>query len=55
MIHGIGFGRAEHVEPAEILERRDMLSNGAGNVVLRQQFTDRAALALRRRTVVAQM
>ena len=53
MVHGVGLGRAEHVEPAELLERRHMLTNGAGNAVLRQEFADRAVLALRRGAVIA--
>jgi hypothetical protein len=53
MVHGVGLGRAEHVEPAELIERRHMLTDGAGNAVLRQEFTDRAVLAFRRRTAIA--
>ena len=53
MVHGVGLGRAEHIEPAELLERRHMLTNGAGNAILRQQLTDRAVLTFRRGTVVA--
>ena len=53
MVHGVGLGRAERIEPAELLERGDMLTDGARNAVLRQEFADRAVLALRRGTVVA--
>ena len=53
MVHGVGPRRAEHVEPAEIIEGRYVLADGAGNAVLRQEFTDRATLAFRRGAVIA--
>ena len=49
----VGLGRAEHVQAAKFVERRDVLRDGGGNAVLRQQLADRAVLALRRGAVVA--
>ena len=53
MIHVVDFRAAERVEPPEIIERLDMLIEGAGNAVLGQQFGDRAFLAFGTRPVVA--
>ena len=36
MVHVVGLGRSERVEPAEFLGRRDVLPDGARNAVLRQ-------------------
>ena len=49
----VGLRRAEHVQAAELLERVDVLLGGGRNAVLRQQFADRAVLALGRGAVVA--
>ena len=53
VIHVVGLGRAEHLEAAEAVERRDLLLRGGGNTVLREQLADRAVLALGRSPVVA--
>ena len=53
MVLVIGLGRAQHIEPAELIQRLDVLLDGGGNSVLRQQLTDRAVLPLRRGTVIA--
>ena len=53
MIHVVDFRAAECVEPAEIVERLEMLIEGAGNAVLGQEFADRAFLAFGARPVVA--
>ena len=47
------FARAEYVEPAERVQRIDVLLGGRGDAVLRQQFADAAVLAFGRRAVVA--
>src|SRR6202041_2443336 len=53
MVHVVRLMRAKRVQTAKVLERVDMLFDRGGNAVLRQEFTDRPALTLRRRTIVA--
>ena len=53
VIHVVGQRRAEHVEPAERLQRVDVLFDGRRDAVLREQFADRAVLAFGGGAVVA--
>ena len=54
VVHVVGPRRPEHVEPAEPLQRLDLLLDRARDVVLRQKLADRAVLALGRGAVVAE-
>ena len=45
---------AEGIEAAHPVQRRDLLLDGVGDLVLRQQLADRAVLALGARAVVAE-
>ena len=54
VIHVVGLGRAEGVEPADLFQRRELLLDGVGDVVLREQFADRSLLAFGARAVVAE-
>ena len=49
----VGFRRAEHVETAKRIERRDLLFRGGGNTILREKLADCAVLAFGGGAVVA--
>ena len=54
MVHVVGLWRPQSIESTEPLERGQLFVDRDGNVVLRQQFTDAAFLALGARAVVAE-
>ena len=53
MIHIVGLRGTERGESAEFFERGELLFDGVGDVVLREQLADRSLLALGGRSVVA--
>ena len=53
VIHVVSRGRAEGVEAAEAFEGFELLLDGVGDVVLREQFADGAELSFGARAVVA--
>ncbi len=54
VVHVVHFRAAECVEPADLVQRRQLLFDGVGDVVLGQQLAYRAPLALGAGTVVAE-
>ena len=53
VVHVVDLGPAECVEPAERVQRFDLLLNRVGDLVLGQQLTDAAVLTFGARPVVA--
>ena len=54
VVHVVDLRAAERVEAAELVQRLDLLLDGVGDLVLRQQLADAAVLAFGARAVVAQ-
>ena len=54
VIHVVHLGPAERVEAADPVQGIELLIDGVGNLVLRQQLADGAVLALGARTVVSE-
>ena len=53
VIHVVGQRTAEGLEAAEFIERLDLLGDGVGNLILREQFADGAVLTFGGGAVVA--
>src|SRR6516165_10771567 len=53
VIHVVGLGRPQNVQPTDFVQCGEVLRNGRRDVVLREQLADRAVLAFRRRSVIA--
>ena len=54
VVHVVGLGRAERIQAAQGVEGGKLILDSGGNSVLRQQFTDAAALAFGAGAVVAE-
>ena len=54
VIHVVGLRRAQRLEPAKFVQSGELLLDGVGDVVLREQLADRPLLALGARSVVAE-
>ena len=53
VVHVVDLGPAERVQPADRVQRVDLLLNRVGDLVLGQQLTDAAVLTFGARPVVA--
>ena len=54
VVHAVGLGTAQRVQAAQLVECRDLLLDGVGDAVLRQQLADGAVLAFGAGAVVAE-